>query len=58
MTIALTVVVALGQNGKNEANIPGSRSVIKAKRLYEKPTASDEIRLLIDWVWPRGPQEK
>ena len=54
MNIALTVVVALRQNGKNEESIPGSRFVIKTKRVYEKPTASDGRRLLIDRLWPRG----
>jgi len=54
MNIALTAVMALRRNGKNEANRPGSRFVIKAKRVYEKPTASDGSRLLIDRVWPRG----
>jgi uncharacterized protein YeaO (DUF488 family) len=54
MNIAITEVVALRQDGKNEENILGSRFVIKTKRVYEKPTASDGIRLLIDRVWPRG----
>ena len=54
MNIALTVVVALRQNGKNQASIPGSRFVIKTKRVYEEPAVSDGSRLLVDRVWPRG----
>jgi uncharacterized protein YeaO (DUF488 family) len=53
MHIALTVVVALRQNS-NKESVPGSRFVIKTKRVYEKPTESDGSRLLIDRVWPRG----
>jgi uncharacterized protein YeaO (DUF488 family) len=54
MNIALTVAMAVRQNGKNEENISGSRFVIKTKRVYEKPAPSDGRRLLIDLVWPRG----
>jgi uncharacterized protein YeaO (DUF488 family) len=52
MNIALTMGMALKQNGKN--GTPGSRFVIQIKRVYEKPAASDGRRLLIDRVWPRG----
>jgi len=54
MKVAFTVVVALRQNGKNEESVPDSRFVIRIKRVYEKPTASDGSRILIDRVWPRG----
>ena len=54
MNIALTLNVALIQIDKNEGIIPGSRFVLKTKRVYEKPAASDGSRLLIDRVWPRG----
>jgi uncharacterized protein YeaO (DUF488 family) len=54
MNIALTVAMALRQNGNNKQNTPGSRFVIKTKRVYEKAAPSDGRRLLIDRVWPRG----
>jgi uncharacterized protein YeaO (DUF488 family) len=54
MNIALTAVMALKQNGNNDEGTPGSRFVIRIKRVYEKPAASDGRRLLIDRVWPRG----
>lgn len=28
--------------------------MIEVKRVYEKPTSSDGLRILIDRVWPRG----
>jgi uncharacterized protein YeaO (DUF488 family) len=28
--------------------------VIKIKRIYEEPSASDGIRILVDRIWPRG----
>jgi uncharacterized protein YeaO (DUF488 family) len=54
MNIAFKEVVALRSNDKKEERMQSSRFVIKTKRVYEKPTASDGIRLLIDRVWPRG----
>jgi uncharacterized protein YeaO (DUF488 family) len=54
MNIALKEVVALRPNDKKEERKQSSRFVIKTKRVYEKPTASNGIRLLIDRVWPRG----
>lgn len=30
------------------------KPVIHIKRVYEKPTASDGYRILIDGLWPRG----
>jgi uncharacterized protein YeaO (DUF488 family) len=48
------MVMALRQNGKNKGSVPGSRFVIRIKRVYEKPTASDGSRILIDRIWPRG----
>jgi uncharacterized protein YeaO (DUF488 family) len=54
MNIAVNEVVALRPNDKGEERKQSSRFMIKTKRVYEKPTASDGIRLLIDRVWPRG----
>jgi uncharacterized protein YeaO (DUF488 family) len=54
MNIAVKQVVALRPTDKKEERKPSSRFVIKTKRVYEKPTARDGIRLLIDRVWPRG----
>jgi uncharacterized protein YeaO (DUF488 family) len=54
MNIAIIKVVALRPTDKKAERHQSSRFVIKTKRVYEKPTASDGIRLLIDRVWPRG----
>ena len=54
MNIATEQVVALRQSDKKEERHQSSRFVIKTKRIYEKPTASDGNRVLIDRVWPRG----
>jgi uncharacterized protein YeaO (DUF488 family) len=31
---------------------------IKTKRIYEKPTAEDGLRILVDRLWPRGITKK
>lgn len=30
------------------------RKAIKLKRVYEKPSAEDGLRVLVDRIWPRG----
>jgi hypothetical protein len=54
MNIALTVVVVLRLNGKEEESILRSQFMIKVKRVYEKAAASDGSRLPVDGIWPRG----
>ena len=54
MNIAIMKVVALRPTDKKAERHQSSRFVIKTKRVYEKPTANDGIRLLVDRVWPRG----
>lgn len=33
---------------------PGSRPVIRIKRVYDVPVAADGTRILVDRLWPRG----
>jgi uncharacterized protein YeaO (DUF488 family) len=54
MNIAIIEVVVLRPNDKKAERHQSPRFVIKSKRVYEKPTANDGIRLLVDRVWPRG----
>lgn len=28
--------------------------MIRLKRVYEPPSATDGLRILVDWLWPRG----
>jgi uncharacterized protein YeaO (DUF488 family) len=54
MDIALTMVVAPGLKAKDRDSIPRSQYLIRVKRVYEKPEASDGSRFLVDRLWPRG----
>jgi uncharacterized protein YeaO (DUF488 family) len=54
MNIALTMVVALGLKAKDRDSIPRSQYLIRVKRVYVKPEASDGSRFLVDRLWPRG----
>ena len=35
-------------------NSPGSRGIIRIKRIYEPPSPDDGARILVDRLWPRG----
>jgi len=54
MNIALAMVMALRLNAKDRDSIPRSQFLIRIKRVYEKPEASDGSRFLVDRLWPRG----
>jgi uncharacterized protein YeaO (DUF488 family) len=34
--------------------MPRRRTAIRIKRVYDQPTATDGLRVLIDRLWPRG----